>query len=668
MANIFQKAWETIKSIPEQWKAAYQIGTQGMANIAKEKLTAAIGIQTKPTLQIPVGQNLTPQAAQQAQQVVTGKIQGPTVIQAMGGSVAPTNYQTSPYQTYYQPSVTQPTTAYNQPTTTYNQPNTAYTPPPPQAPSGQAGVSYQPYQPSTQPISGYGYSYTPYAPSGQAGVSAHTGLLGGVTAGVGTGQNVSPTQTEEEKKKTMTIAPISLAQTNTAMRASMANLAPTGQPEVSTTSPAPSGLTQAQPKLSIPSFGTEGAIDFSDLGAVQNRITDIANALKSPQTQQTYSQFQQQLTDLTTGLTNYALQLKALPPEPILKPEAITDDPDQLDKLYNIEKQAYEDTQRALGIPDLITQYETTLAEINATDQAFSSIIKDVNDDPDFPKGLARRRIQAIEDEKGIRINQLTNKANLLSTTLQLKQQEFADRMGITQRAITRQENQQAQQKQDTQNQVSMLINSGGIADMSDAELTQLAQSAGYTLISLQKIRDAVKSGNETKLAKAQADLEKQQQSMDIAEQRLALAQEKAAGGGGKPTSDEKAIAYDKIKQRAIQLFADGATEAEYQQMRNEIIAGGLGSYIDDFDKFAQPLLPGKALSIEQVKISIIKTLQSVKDTYTRDEAKTAAENQLSTALGLKTGQTLPQTYQQAIEDALNEVYGQTNPWWHFGL
>jgi len=73
-----------------------------------------------------------------------------------------------------------------------------------------------------------------------------------------------------------------------------------------------------------------------------------------------------------------------------------------------------------------------------------------------------------------------------------------------------------------------MLISSEGIGGMSDAELAQLAQAAGYTLSSLRKIRDAVKSQSQAKITKAKNDLIKQQHAMDLATQREA----RLAGGG----------------------------------------------------------------------------------------------------------------------------------------
>ena len=131
-------------------------------------------------------------------------------------------------------------------------------------------------------------------------------------------------------------------------------------------------------------------------------------------------------------------------------------------------------------------------------------------------------------------------------------------------------------------------------------------------------------------------------------------------------SSDEKALQYDKIKQRATELFDDGATEENYKQMREELVDGGLGGYLDDFDKFAKPLLPQKPISIEKVKTEIVKTLQPQKEVLSREEAKVAAENQLFEALGLKKEQTLPQAYQEVIENSLDEVYGKKKSWWKF--
>lgn len=52
--------------------------------------------------------------------------------------------------------------------------------------------------------------------------------------------------------------------------------------------------------------------------------------------------------------------------------------------------------------------------------------------------------------------------------------------------------------------------------------------------------------------------------------------------------TDTKNNLYGLIKNRAVQLFADGVTDTEYQQMKQEIIDAGLASKLEDFEKLYQ--------------------------------------------------------------------------------
>ena len=67
-------------------------------------------------------------------------------------------------------------------------------------------------------------------------------------------------------------------------------------------------------------------------------------------------------------------------------------------------------------------------------------------------------------------------------------------------------------------------------------------------------------------------------------------------------------------------------------------------------------------LTIEEIKQEIINTLTPLKDTYSKKEAKIAAEIQLKSSLGLEKKQSLPATYQKAIDDALKQVYSRIRP------
>ena len=67
-------------------------------------------------------------------------------------------------------------------------------------------------------------------------------------------------------------------------------------------------------------------------------------------------------------------------------------------------------------------------------------------------------------------------------------------------------------------------------------------------------------------------------------------------------------------------------------------------------------------LTIEEIKQEIINTLTPLKDTYSKKEAKIAAEIQLKSSLGLEKKQSLPAIYQKAIDDAVKQVYSRIRP------
>jgi len=609
--SIFSNIWSKIKSIPEQYKAVYQIGARGMAGLAQQKLTAALGIQPKSTFKIPVGEGLTPQTAQTAQQIASGRVPGPSQIQAtmfgniplssarattglLSGQYTPQQAQqiaggqVSPYQTYYQPSVTQPTTTYQAPIST-GQPTGGEYVPPPQAPSGQAGISYQQAQPRYTTPEAYqtgGYSYTPYqAPSGVSGVSAHTGLLGGVSAGLGL-----PSVSQDEKEKTIeipqgaTLSGIAQQQGLSLQQLLAAN------PQITDPNVIRAGeqlrIPQPQPQptgLKLPSIITrEGALDLT---AAETGISQIKDLLKSPLTKQTQSQVMEYLENTKNTLLQGLQQLQPLPDEPMPKPEFVADDEKELDYLDKTPKQQYEDLARIVGLPTTIKDLENTYKELQATDQAFNSIIKDINSDPDFPKGLARRRIQAIEEEKGVRIKALQSKLELLKTMLTLKREEFKDRLGITEKAIAREQERKEQERKTAQDEVQRLISSEGISEMSDTELAQLAQAAGYTLSSLKRIRDAVKSQSQAKITKAQNDLIKQQHAMKLAEQR-----EARLAGGGEATTGEDITETTPLSPEQIPVTAQALEDSmgkeaaiDYLQNNNQLdINGTIKTLSDD--------------------------------------------------------------------------------------
>ncbi|MEK7124204.1 MAG: hypothetical protein AAB877_00765, partial [Patescibacteria group bacterium] len=84
------------------------------------------------------------------------------------------------------------------------------------------------------------------------------------------------------------------------------------------------------------------------------------------------------------------------------------------------------------------------------------------------------------------------------------------------------------------------------------------------------------------------------------------------------------------------------------------------GLSVSQMDAEIEKIKSNIILTPTVVKDKILKTLQNYKGVYNRAEAQTLAENQLKTALGLNKDQSLPETFIEAIKDALVEVYGRT--------
>ena len=577
MANIFSSAWEKIKktgrAIKESAITAFtpSPGT-GASDVRRGLASVWEAIKspfTRPP-EAPIQKGPTTPFVKEMVQGPKGaemRYRPPTTMEAIRGvpqmqQQVAENLQAylkgQPYssgeQSYYQPSVTQP----SQPTWitqgSYRMnPETGQRVPLPQAPSGEPGIS-QPLSYTPLGAGGLGALGAQGAPGIAGGRSAFTGILGAASGLSLGGLPIVPT---EEEKRIQQIKPTPIT---TVEQATTAGRAAAQARRVSPIAP--------------PITTTEGMVDLT---TVQKRVNEITELLRNPISDLTRSQLSSYLDTAEKQLLTQLQSLKPIPEEPVLVPEVVAEDEDQLDKLYKIEKQIYEDTQRDLGIPKLITDYENALKSIQATQAVYDAVIKDIQGNPEYPKGLAARRIKAIQDEEGVRLKSLQSTAELLANTLNLKRQEFADRMGITQRAVARKTSEEERTRKNAREQIQLMINTAAIGDFSDAELDNLAKSAGYTIQSLRAIRTAVKTGNERKIANAQSKLEIQEGRLRLAEEKMTM-----------PTTEEKAETFDEIVLEAAPMFEEDRMRNEdkkispdlYSEMRARVPA----TYRNDFD------------------------------------------------------------------------------------
>lgn len=136
-------------------------------------------------------------------------------------------------------------------------------------------------------------------------------------------------------------------------------------------------------------------------------------------------------------------------------------------------------------------------------------------------------------------------------------------------------------------------------------------------------------------------------------------------GGGGVKKEKEPIVTLSPEKKQSLILA--GFNAGDIDTIQNDVSEFGLQAVLDglenDEEKQAVEAVYGKepekkTPTPDEIKTKIVTAVTNVKDTFSRDEAKTMAEKQLKSALGISGD--LPDFYDNAIEDALVEVYGQT--------
>src|SRR3990167_2723680 len=447
----------------------------------------------------PVGQGLSPESKMQAESVLKGQ------SGAYDPYIPPVNYTPninySPYtppalpytapkplssnytsQVYYKPATTvnpnqstQSTAPQTAPQTQPVSPPTSYKtpPPPPQAASGQAGVGYQsvalPYSAGQLSVGGQTY-IPPVGATGEAGGSSARNAMGG---SLGTNTITQPSLSPEEQQKTRVNKILS------AQRTTKPFVVPT-----------------ANGQLDINKLITQGA----------DIVSRFKGGTLDTTTKQQFIDAAHQAIQQATEQIN---QMKAIPDEPMIPKDILVENPEQQNILKQTPLQNYEDLQRELGIPDLIKKYETNLSQVQAATDIFNKVIKDIQDNPNLPKGLALVRMREAQNIAGNTIQSLKGQAEILRTQLEFKQNELKDRIGISERAKQSALTQQNQTRDDARSQLQMFISTGSLGDLSPQDLLSISKATGFTPDSIAKMASAVKSGNETKIAKAQADLAK---------------------------------------------------------------------------------------------------------------------------------------------------------------
>jgi len=181
------------------------------------------------------------------------------------------------------------------------------------------------------------------------------------------------------------------------------------------------------------------------------------------------------------------------------------------------------------GVNDKIKKLETLSNTITAAYEAFDEVISDFQKSPAMRETFKNKIMNYLIEGRNKNIQALTAQYNALRNALDASLDAARQEFGIFEKEATKRQTTEERLRDDTRQLLQQYISTGALADLPDEDLVSFASNLGINVNLLKGLRRAVKTGNEQKIAKAQADLEKTLQSMDIARQRLELAQEKAA-------------------------------------------------------------------------------------------------------------------------------------------
>lgn len=329
------------------------------------------------------------------------------------------------------------------------------------------------------------------------GGSSFTGTLGAVS-GLGATSPLGgvATETEEEKRKR---EEIQVAAIQRSIPGARLFRDPTGQ--FFAVDPSGRVLTTQQTAQLAGLTPSSARQDFQapttpsfDATGLQTRVNEISKILTSGKSLSagTLQDYFNELGSIATGIK---LELEKQSPLPQF---LVVETQDQLNYLnqqpFNQRltlRQQMDGLRGQLGLPGLEKNRIDLMQQIQATNEAFQKVIDDINENPDLPKGLAKRRVQELQNQLKTRITQLTGQ-------LEITQRQITDANDVLNRefGIAKEERLEEERQRDNARSIlNSLISSKGITSLSEGDLTSLASAAGLTTAQARAIQNAVKQG-----------------------------------------------------------------------------------------------------------------------------------------------------------------------------
>lgn len=227
--------------------------------------------------------------------------------------------------------------------------------------------------------------------------------------------------------------------------------------------------------------------DIIDAGFVQSTTQKMnetlnSSSLSASDKQQVYAQLQSNLLAAKAKLD----QQVAVPPNPVVDTAEQSAFMDQSADPFGVKGAIDQFKAEQTNLGQLETSRVELMKNIHALNEAYNPIIKEIKDNPNLPKALAKRKIENLA------VSQKETLQGFLDQ-LQIVGQQISDQNETVNRAfniVSFSQNQTNQMQDNLRSNLSLMISSGAIAGFSDADIKNYASSIGVNPKALIKAKE----------------------------------------------------------------------------------------------------------------------------------------------------------------------------------
>ena len=229
-----------------------------------------------------------------------------------------------------------------------------------------------------------------------------------------------------------------------------------------------------------------GEIVPTDLQSIMDQTQAF---LRTPQAE-SVSDLQSVVTSLNEVIQKTREQIevtRATPQEPI------KETPEQLlwkEQLPPEERQTItalmDQARRDLGLPQIETNILDTMKNIESINTTFQQFFEDVKNNPDLPKGLARRRLEFLDKEYKSKMDSFSSLLERL-TEQRTQANDTLDRQFNIIKAEKDETERMADNKRGT---LELLITSGAIGGFNEDDIIRWSKEVGIPTSALRKMRE----------------------------------------------------------------------------------------------------------------------------------------------------------------------------------